>query len=427
MNSSQPRIVHAFAQSAIAVFLLAGCTTRQQPASAGEATGTVSIPLTTTTNGHTYRLRNFQLWIYGNSGSGLSLSDNGDDMTSTLSGTLTTGNYTANLSYGYSLEVNDGSGTFAPVRATVVQSPYYFSIYSGTVTTLTFRFQTDGVIITMGSGQVKAKVEIVETAVACQPLSSSCGTGQWCPPFELTGLPPACVSVGKVRLGAACSGPTDCESNASCFDLGGGPICTALCPVSRFNQPCPTGGNCVKVGQSYGLCQPAAGTGGNGGGAGGAGGGAGAGGSSQAGGAGGNGGLGGMGGTQSIGGSGGGDDGLACQTCNTDNCFPPTDGCTLITNAMDKALCETLYSCFITSGCTSGGDPTKCWCGTHPTTCSTPGAADGPCLAQIQAAAKTTDPGFIRLNFVNPNLPLGRAVNLASCLGSFCSAECGVP
>jgi hypothetical protein len=136
-------------------------------------------------------------------------------------------------------------------------------------------------------------------------------------------------------------------------------------------------------------------------------------------------------------------DGPACEQCTTDNCFPPTDGCDLITDPADKQLCETLYGCFVApthpgtsipGPCTNQGDPTRCWCGTNPTTCLTdPAAANGPCRDAVVAAAKTADPGTIKLRFVDPAFPLGRAVNLSSCRGSFCgpppngSGECRVP
>jgi hypothetical protein len=41
----------------------------------------------------------------------------------------------------------------------------------------------------------------------------------------------------------------------------------------------------------------------------------------------------------------------------------------------------------------------------------------------VVAAAKSADPGTIKLRFVDPAFPLGRAVNLTSCRGSFCGAD----
>ena len=73
----------------------------------------------------------------------------------------------------------------------------------------------------------------------------------------------------------------------------------------------------------------------------------------------------------------------------------------------------------------------KCWCGSNPTTCVTmnmpPLQANGPCLQQVFAAAKTMDAPTIKQRFLDQTYPLGRAVNLISCRGSFCEDECGVP
>ena len=132
--------------------------------------------------------------------------------------------------------------------------------------------------------------------------------------------------------------------------------------------------------------------------------------------------------------------GADCEQCTTDNCFPATDGCDQIADPTDKQLCENLYTCLaapthpgttVPGTCTTQGDPLQCWCGTNPTTCVTsntpPTQANGPCLQQIFAAAKSTDAATIKLRFIDPNFPLGRAVNLTSCRGSFCSVECSVP
>jgi len=121
-----------------------------------------------------------------------------------------------------------------------------------------------------------------------------------------------------------------------------------------------------------------------------------------------------------------------CQTCTQDNCSAETDGCDGISDPADKALCEAAYACFVTPSydCVYQGDPLKCWCGTNPTTCvsSNAGAtqANGPCLQQVFAAAKTNDAPTIKARFVDPAYPLGRAVNLLSCRGNFCNDECSV-
>ena len=54
-------------------------------------------------------------------------------------------------------------------------------------------------------------------------------------------------------------------------------------------------------------------------------------------------------------------------------------------------------------------------------------AANGPCLKEFQAAAESNDPATINLRIVDPNYALGRAVNLASCRGSFCGPPSTTP
>jgi hypothetical protein len=122
--------------------------------------------------------------------------------------------------------------------------------------------------------------------------------------------------------------------------------------------------------------------------------------------------------------------------CN--NCVPDTDGCQGLADPTDRTLCQNLYACFVApthAGTSVPGacDPLGCWCGTNPTTCVTsnnePTKANGPCVQQIQAAAKITtyDAAFINQHLIDPLLPIGRAVNLANCQGSFCKPECNIP
>lgn len=133
--------------------------------------------------------------------------------------------------------------------------------------------------------------------------------------------------------------------------------------------------------------------------------------------------------------------GSACDACSFDpevgNCFAGTDGCDSIDDAADRQLCETLYACFTdpVNSCVAQGDAIKCWCGTNPSTCATDDSgatmANGPCLGLVTLGAKLTPATYnaqtIKARLVDPAYPLGRAVNLTTCRGTFCSVECGVP
>src|SRR6185295_17121852 len=154
---------------------------------------------------------------------------------------------------------DDGSGNFVHVDANLLSSSYVsFEILNGSTTTVAFRFETDGQIITVGSGGLAVTAEIDERAPVCAPLGTTCGEGLWCPPAELTGAPLACRYAGSVEVGAACGGPADCVANGSCIDFGAGPVCAALCSGAEFDSECPSGGVCTPVGREYGVCTPAA-------------------------------------------------------------------------------------------------------------------------------------------------------------------------
>jgi hypothetical protein len=134
------------------------------------------------------------------------------------------------------------------------------------------------------------------------------------------------------------------------------------------------------------------------------------------------------------------DEGEACNKCTAENCLADTDGCDVgrFQNPSDVPLCEALYACLRAQHCTSDTDgdmyPDQdasqwCWCGlaagAEATSCfMQPGAAKGPCLAEIAKAAHTTDPATIRLRFPDPTYPLGRAVNLANCRAGYCGGIC---
>jgi hypothetical protein len=180
-------------------------------------------------------------------------ADGGGDLTATLP----TGNYAAYLET-WSLQVEDASGNFQPVVATVVSSTYqYFTIYNDSSTTITFTFKTDGVIVVVGSGTLSVGIDVNTPDAACTPLGSDCGAGFWCPPATLTGADLTCVPAGTVAVGQPCASPADCVANATCTAVvdGGAAVCTALCSSDIFTHPCAGGGTCNSVTSDYGLCE----------------------------------------------------------------------------------------------------------------------------------------------------------------------------
>ncbi len=119
-----------------------------------------------------------------------------------------------------------------------------------------------------------------------------------------------------------------------------------------------------------------------------------------------------------------------CDECTqSDLCEgDPSVGCVNAASAGDKQLCQAAYDCFIAKGCLQAGDPTPCLCGTAGQNCTQDGAANGPCLAEMAAAAKVdaTKNSVIYAKLVDYRVPLGLASNLSVCQASNCP-QCGIP
>lgn len=232
---------------------LAACGVAAGDEQREEQAGTLAFPLSVTVGQHAYRFSYFDVYLYPD---GVFLSSSGDPAETVLTAQLPTGQHEASL-WNWALERDDGLGNFVPVNADLVSSPYVgFEILNGSTTTVSFQFETDGEIITVGSGGLAVVAKIDERAPACVPLGSACGDGFWCPPGELTGAPLACRFAGSIELGAACGSPADCVANSSCVDFGAGPVCAALCSSDELGAACPSGGSCTAAGREYGVCSP---------------------------------------------------------------------------------------------------------------------------------------------------------------------------
>ncbi|HEY8946427.1 MAG TPA: hypothetical protein VIM73_19385 [Polyangiaceae bacterium] len=251
---TRSRIVRALMTAALGFSALtaSACSNHPQESREQGRTGSLNLPLTATVNGHSYRFSRFQLYI---SPEWLWLTSTGAE--SSLSTQLTTGYHQATL-YDWSLERADASGAYHPVEAALLSSSSIpFEILNGSTTTISFQFETDGQIVTIGSGAVHVLGEVRERAPTCLPLGDDCGEGAWCPPPELTGAPVACRAAGSLALGERCDGPAQCSANSSCIDLGAGAVCAALCSGAEFGAECPSGGICTSEGVDYGVCRPA--------------------------------------------------------------------------------------------------------------------------------------------------------------------------
>ena len=93
-------------------------------------------------------------------------------------------------------------------------------------------------------------------------------------------------------------------------------------------------------------------------------------------------------------------------------------GCENITDAADKQLCVNLRSCmYAHPTCWQDGTTTSCFCGTATTSMACNMAPNGPCVAEVMAAAKVpaTDYANANVRFFNTNFPSGHATQQIAC------------
>jgi hypothetical protein len=231
---------------------ITACSSDHSGSHEATSTGTLRLPLVTQASGHTYRLA-ANIEIYGPTYTTLYT---GDSTETVLTTSLQTGAYTAYLS-NWILEAQDSSGNFQPVTANLTSSYYVsFTIFNQSSTSISFLFETDGVVVPFGEGQLNVKLGVTETTPACTMLGTDCPSGTWCAPPGLTGSPLACIQSGWLGLGEACSAPTDCAANSTCIDFGAGSVCAGVCPPSQFGQACANG-TCTQSSADYGVCVPA--------------------------------------------------------------------------------------------------------------------------------------------------------------------------
>jgi hypothetical protein len=217
------------------------------------ATGTLELPLVAVEGDKVYRVTGLALFLSGSTTTWLYGSN--DPSETVVSTALPTGDYIAHVYSGY-LERADTNGNFVPVQARLVSSSHAFKIHNGATSTLAIAFETDGVIVTVGAGDLRVVLDVTEGAAVCTPFGGGCQLGTWCPPTGLTGAPRACVAEGVLGVGEPCSSPSECVANASCFDLGSGAVCAELCPGANAGQTCSFGGICRGVDSEYGVCRP---------------------------------------------------------------------------------------------------------------------------------------------------------------------------
>ena len=106
----------------------------------------------------------------------------------------------------------------------------------------------------------------------------------------------------------------------------------------------------------------------------------------------------------------------ACERCSCLHCTTPFVQCSAGGTDADNTLCGELITCAAESGCLG----LTCYCG-ESAICT--GTA-GPCLSQVEAAGRSTDPVDLVLNAADPFSPLGAASATHACRTTECLEAC---
>jgi hypothetical protein len=106
----------------------------------------------------------------------------------------------------------------------------------------------------------------------------------------------------------------------------------------------------------------------------------------------------------------------ACERCSCMRCTTPYMQCSAGGRAADNALCGELIACAAKSGCLG----LTCYCG-ESELCAGEG---GPCLGQVEAAGRSTDPVALLLSAADPFSPLGAASATHACRETECLEAC---
>ncbi len=119
----------------------------------------------------------------------------------------------------------------------------------------------------------------------------------------------------------------------------------------------------------------------------------------------------------------------SCSTCEqqavSDGLCDPNLGCEHVSGDADRALCDALFSCMLSSHC-AVNDPIDCLCGdAKGASCFT--GANGACREQVMAATKQTEVVEAGKRFYDMAFPSGFATQRVACWFDFCAATAPPP
>jgi len=111
----------------------------------------------------------------------------------------------------------------------------------------------------------------------------------------------------------------------------------------------------------------------------------------------------------------------ACTECACAGCAPEIVTCLTAPDERTRTACSDVLKCAVASRCFG----TECYCGSADAAACGTGEADGPCRAEIESAAGTTDAALIRVISLDPTSVLGQAFAPRFCLDTLCRACTG--
>ena len=131
----------------------------------------------------------------------------------------------------------------------------------------------------------------------------------------------------------------------------------------------------------------------------------------------------------------------ACELADTSSCYDDgdnTDGSSLLNmaaalefygganGAARVSAGIAAEACMYRTGCAKAAGQifTTCYCGTSGAACTGPGAANGPCKAELEKALEATEPLDIASHFGDPTFPGGIAQIRLACDKTQCAAAC---
>jgi cysteine-rich repeat protein len=110
----------------------------------------------------------------------------------------------------------------------------------------------------------------------------------------------------------------------------------------------------------------------------------------------------------------------ACAMCTCNKCTTEALACEGASSADEAMACDAMVKCGRKTGCRNPG----CLCGTADVLLCAAGAANGPCMKEVFAAAKTNVVLTIQTRASDTTYPIGRANALGTCVDMNCATEC---